>query len=233
MRGGPRHERGSDADPIVVSQRGDTRFSSVRSAALAAPAGSVILVRNGVYHEQLLIDRPLTVKGEGDADLTTLRTHGTTAALVKASANLSNLTLSAGADPDKSDWGVVSIEGAAAATIADCVIEGSAAIGLNLPGGGNADVRRCTFSGTLVAGLNLWSFSRATVRESAFTACGASGIRLLTGQLDVRDCRLSRAGATAILLEGGRATIEGCPRRTPCSVSCTRSAVWKESSASC
>jgi nitrous oxidase accessory protein len=58
------HASASSADTLVVSPSGPLR--SVAEAVRTAPAGSLVIVRAGHYREPaILIDRPLTVEGEG------------------------------------------------------------------------------------------------------------------------------------------------------------------------
>ena len=64
---------------VFVAARADARtwtvggvgadFPLIAPAIAAAAAGDVILVRGGVYRENLLLDKPLTLMGEGSPTL--------------------------------------------------------------------------------------------------------------------------------------------------------------------
>ena len=52
---------------LIVSALGDQEYKTIGAAILAATPEDRILVRPGVYSEQVLIDKPLEIFGDGPA----------------------------------------------------------------------------------------------------------------------------------------------------------------------
>jgi TIR domain len=66
----------SEASTIVVDQihRGD--FATISEAISAADPGSRILVKSGIYHEGLVLDKPLEIVGDGEIGEVVIRASG-------------------------------------------------------------------------------------------------------------------------------------------------------------
>jgi pectin methylesterase-like acyl-CoA thioesterase len=50
---------------IIVSKKSDGEYQSINAAIKKAKAGSRILIKAGVYQEDLIIDKPLEIIGDG------------------------------------------------------------------------------------------------------------------------------------------------------------------------
>jgi nitrous oxidase accessory protein NosD len=50
---------------IVVDDDGVGDFATIQEAVNASEAGDVIIVQSGTYSENLVLDRPIVLKGEG------------------------------------------------------------------------------------------------------------------------------------------------------------------------
>jgi parallel beta-helix repeat protein len=87
-------------------ERGD--FATVGAAVAAAQPGDRIRVRPGLYHEELVIDKPLEILGDGPVNDIVIEADGTYALLFRASiGRVANLTLRQAGDTGK--WGCVEI----------------------------------------------------------------------------------------------------------------------------
>src|SRR5262245_2461923 len=115
--------------PRLVVSRAGGDFTSISDALRAAPAGAEILVRFGFYEEQLTVDKPVVIRGEGAPEQTVVKKSGFPAVLAKAQVVLIGLTLAADLDED---WAVVDVEGPADVTLQRCTISGSASVGVNV-----------------------------------------------------------------------------------------------------
>ena len=196
---------------IVVSKEGDGDFTSVRAAAYAAAPGSEILVRFGVYEEQIALDRALTIRGEGAPERTIIQpTGGWPALLATARGLLTNLTLASLASDTNWDWGSVSVDSAGDVVLEDCSVGGSAGVGVVVGANGSVRMNSCKITATRVSGLVAWESGRAEVSDCAFTQCNAHSVRLLGGTVSIKECRFFNSGADAILVENGSAVIEQC-----------------------
>jgi hypothetical protein len=51
-------------DALVVSQNGDGQYRRIEDAVAAAPEGATIVVRPGVYHERVIIEKDITLVGD-------------------------------------------------------------------------------------------------------------------------------------------------------------------------
>jgi F-box protein 11 len=79
---------------IIVDQmhRGD--YATISDAISAAPPGSRILVRSGVYDEGLVIDKPLEIEGDGNLGEVVIRAEGKDVILFRTARGIvSNLVL--------------------------------------------------------------------------------------------------------------------------------------------
>ena len=78
----------------VVDPQGRGDFTTVTAAVRAARQGDRILIRPAVYEEGLVVDKPLTITGDGPVDEIEIRARNTHVLLFQASTGLvSNLTL--------------------------------------------------------------------------------------------------------------------------------------------
>ncbi|WP_220682781.1 lectin like domain-containing protein [Methanofollis formosanus] len=147
-------------DPVSVP--GD--YATIREAVAAATPGDVILLGSGVYNENVVIDRPLTLIGNGDPVVD--GDGGDVLTLTGSNITVRGITLTDGADgilvvgndvtladltvTDCSENGIA-VTSSASFTLTNCTAVGNAGAGLNFD-----DVRNGTLSRNTMAG-NQWN----------------------------------------------------------------------------
>jgi hypothetical protein len=138
---------------FVVAQDGSTDYESIGDALDEAEAGDVILIKPGVYQEEVEIDEdagPFTLVGENPA-ATVIDADGEYAALtLKSNGNhISGLTLKGGESHG------IYIPGGKQ-KIDYCLIIGNGDRGIyisTMSGGGSADINHCTFADNKVSSI--------------------------------------------------------------------------------
>ena len=79
---------------LVVDASGNGQFTTIREALRAAETDDVILVRPGTYHEGILLDKSLTLAGEGPRERIIVEASGASALTCAApSGRVANLVL--------------------------------------------------------------------------------------------------------------------------------------------
>lgn len=79
---------------FIVAPDGSGDFVTLTEAIKRAPAGSQLAVRPGIYHESLLIDKPLAIAGEGALEEIVLRATTSSCLVMRADAAIvRNITL--------------------------------------------------------------------------------------------------------------------------------------------
>jgi len=97
----------SEPTTVVVDQmhRGD--YPTISEAIAAAPPGTKILVKPGVYDEGLILDKPLEIVGDGDPNEVIIRAVGKNAVVFKTTrGRISRMTLKQNGE---GDWYCVAI----------------------------------------------------------------------------------------------------------------------------
>ena len=158
------NQQESGPPPIVVAQDGSGDVLTIAEGVARAVDGDTVLVRPGTYTESVLIDKDITIRGDGDrAAITIEGTAGTptargphSLALVDSDATLTGLTIAGMA-------GEVRISGGAP-TLEDLAFQGT-----GVPYG---SVDPCTDDRGCGSTILIDAGSRATVRDNLFVGGG-------------------------------------------------------------
>lgn len=79
---------------FVVALDGSGDFRTLTDAIRRAPEGSLLLVRPGIYHEGLLIEKELEIVGDGPLEAIIVRSHASSCFVLRTdAATIRNLTL--------------------------------------------------------------------------------------------------------------------------------------------
>ena len=195
----------------MVSADGSGEFSSIGAAVGAAPAHAEIFVQRGSYEEVLVLDKPLTIRGAGNPDETTVRAVGRPCVFTSARVTLANLTLTAmPADPNDCNWGTLDVRGPSELALESCRISGGADIGLNAFASARVVARSCVFTRTRVAAFNLWDGAQGELIDCELTGCDAHALRVTNGSASLTGCRVSRCGSTALAVVDSTASLQDC-----------------------
>ena len=105
------------ANAATLEVGGGARFESITDAILAASSGDEIVVRAGVYHEHLTVDRSLAIRGLPGAIVDGDR-WGTIVLVTKGPTSISGLTLRRGGDGLLEEDAGIKVK-----SVADAIIE--------------------------------------------------------------------------------------------------------------
>jgi len=170
------------AKQIVVGRGPRANCLSLRVALRQAPPSATILVLPGVYKEPLVVDKEVTIQGEGDAE-GILIPEGIT--VEGGSLGLVNVTVG-------NSWGAaLRLLPGAQVRAKDVCFQEAPAGGVELGPGTTGDFLRCRFNGNGAAGLLAMEGSRSTLEDcelagnqlAGLHACGGAKVRL-------RACRI-------------------------------------------
>ncbi|MCD0484785.1 right-handed parallel beta-helix repeat-containing protein [Streptacidiphilus sp. ASG 303] len=209
---------------LRVAERGWGAHRSVGAAVRAADAGGVVLVRPGVYHEALVIDRDVTVRAEkGPGTVRIVSPRGPAVTLTGCAATLHGLHLEGpaaggpalavrGGSPVVEDCTVLGgrIEVAldASATLRRCSVEGAVRAGLHLAGTSTTVIEDCTVESVDGHGLLADGEARVEARHLTVTGAGGSGVVLGGSSSAVlHEAVVGHCGDVALLVLGRAGTL--------------------------
>lgn len=128
----------------VVAQDGTGEFATIGEAVATAIEGESVLIRAGTYDESVIVDKGITITGEGDrAGVVVAPSAGTAAFTFSGSgATLSNLTLRGTSAPVVIVGGAPTLEGLFFDAVGGVALDGvSAAAAIDVSGGSAAVIR--------------------------------------------------------------------------------------------
>lgn len=196
--------------PIVVAQDGSGAFRSIGEALRKAPSDAPIVVRPGVYHESLVVDRAVVVRGEGEPGEVVVESSDASVLRFEAgTASISNLTFRQlkGANL----WYAVDIA-AGRLDLEDCDISSDGLACVAIHGGADPCIRRCRVHDGHRSGIHVFDSGRGTIENCEIFCCERSGVDVKAGGASVlRSCRIHdhKQGGVYIYEDAG-GTIEDC-----------------------
>ena len=189
---------------LVVGRAGQANCLSLRVALRQAAPGATILVQPGQYRESLLVDKEVTLKGEGDAEGILILDGITVEA--GESLTLADLTVSNGAGPALRLLPGARVQGRGA-----CFQE-SPAGGVELGPGSAGDFLRCRFKGNGSAGLLALEGSQAALEDCELAGNEGSGLHAVGGaRARLRSCRaVENRGLGVSAVDGAEVDLDLC-----------------------
>ncbi|WP_220682779.1 lectin like domain-containing protein [Methanofollis formosanus] len=163
-------------DPVRVPQD----HAAVQKAVDAAVPGGMVMVANGTYHENVVVDRPLTLVGDGDVvfngtgggDVLTLTGPGITVRGFALTGGR-NGVLVTGEDAALADLAVtecsgngIVVDGTAGAGVLGCTVSGCGADGIAVASSASFTLTDCTAIGNGGSGLNLAAVKIGTLSQN-------------------------------------------------------------------
>jgi predicted Ser/Thr protein kinase len=226
---------GPERADLVVAKNGRGQCMSLRVALRQAAPGARILVLPGVYRESLVVDRPVTILGQGGPSEVVIESgRDACLTLQAAGVTLGNLLI-VGAPGDPAP--ALDVR-AARALVSDCEIRAGAGRAVRVAGapgpgpkplfrdctlqGGAGAVRVeaqgdlclecCTVQGGPGPGVELAEGARATLDRCRVEPGGGLGVTLApSAQASLVECRIVGPGAGAVEVEAdARAELSGC-----------------------
>ncbi|MDJ1131386.1 right-handed parallel beta-helix repeat-containing protein [Streptomyces iconiensis] len=185
-------------------------YASLSAALEVAGDGDVLTVAPGTYRENLVIERPVTLRGPERAAAGSVRIAPPdgVALAVRAAALVQDLQI----EGQDSAVPAVLVEDAAPELAGLRVMTRSAA-GIEVRAGARPTVRRCTVDNPAGLGLSISGAAGGVYEECEVVAAGQSGIAVRDGARPrLSHCRVHHASGAGISLQGEGTTAEavGC-----------------------
>jgi nitrous oxidase accessory protein len=150
-------------------------FPTISSAILASNPGDTIFVREGVYRENLTIDRPLTLMGEGQSSTVIDGGRGESVVhITSSSVTLQRFTITNGTI----GVDIQSARPVRSVALQDCIVTKHKLDGIRTRNsGGDHTIERCILSHNGAYAVNAHQFSRSVIRDCDVFENG-SGLRV-------------------------------------------------------
>ena len=211
-----------------VSTRAWSRHRTIGSAVRAAKEGSVIAVAAGVYHEQLVIDKTVTVLAEGeDGTVELIAAEGPAVAVRAGSATVRGLSLR-GAGPDGVtvavhggrldlvsvlvSGGAVEVRGGAVAGLTGCRVQGTPATAVSAAGGAQVEANGLVLEEIQGDAVTARDTARVTLAGARVQKVAGRGV-LAAGSATVTlsGCDIGYTGGPGLeVAESGQARLVDC-----------------------
>jgi len=178
-------------------------FITIQEAINVAAPGSVILISAGVYQENLVIDRPLVLRGEAQDRVVIgggegCRDGKPAVYVASRGARLEELTVTGCSIG-------IGIRGTAEMT--RLILSGNA-IGLEVWDSAQAALESCSVKDNTV-GLEIWAMAKANIADSSLEANGI-GVKVLRGSsVAILSSRITKNGLGAEVWDSDEVLIEG------------------------
>jgi parallel beta-helix repeat protein len=198
---------------IVVSRLGRGQYTSLNAAIKAAQPGTRILVQPGLYTEEIVIDRPLEIVGDGPlADVIIQGQEGNCLQMGTDYALVRGLTFRCRAGSrGKQCYAVDITKGQLVLEGCDVTSDSLACVGVH---GSAAEpvIRRCKVHDGKSAGLFFYDNSQGIVEECEIYGNTHAAIAISGGSNpSVRNCKIHDGKQVGVhIYEGAAGTIEDC-----------------------
>ena len=196
------------AGTLLVGKGGKGQCMSLRVALRQASAGSRILVMPGVYRESLVVDKDVTIIGQGAPGEVVIESlKGPCLALESPKVHLSNLVLNGLAE------GPALTLGQGRAHLEGCLIEVAGGVAVTITGPGADPVFcECTLRGSGSVGILAGAHSGAVFEDFLLEGEFLTGLLLEGGARPIlKRCRILNTLGVGIRLQpGSRANLEDC-----------------------
>lgn len=200
---------------IIVGKGGRAHCLSLRVALRQAEPGVQILLLPGHYRESVVVDKDVTIQGEGDPSQIILESpKGACLTLQSNRISVRGLTLRKTWTPGKDlDPAPAVLLTSGQADLENCLIHSDCEPAITLQGAGNAiTLRNCKVGGEGAVGLLARNGANATLEDCALGGHTVGEIQILQGSsLLLKRCTLRQGQGVGVQLEGAsQATLEDC-----------------------
>ena len=197
---------------LSVSPDGECEYRSIGAAICQAPPGARIKVHPGLYHESVVIDRPLEIVCAGPAGSVIVEATGEPCLVMHArAATVRGLVLRAGPRQGRKDRYVVDIP-TGRLVLEDCRISsaGLACIAVHGPHA-RPVIRGCIIERGREAGVLFADMSEGVLEDCAITRCGTGIIIRRYAGPNIRRCTIQDAVSYGIHADAyAEGVVEAC-----------------------
>ena len=199
-----------EGQTLVVAKNGKGQCMSLRVALRQAEPGARLLVMPGVYRESLVVDKPVSIIGQGGpTEVVIESSRGPCLSLQVPGVSIGNLQLQ-GLDGDGAPALLVA---QGEALVEDCAISARSGAAVLVTGAGTQPTfRDCTLHSSGQGGMLLQQHAGARLERCAIEGECRFGLRVEPrARLAASACRIQNAlGVGLALLPGAHATLEDC-----------------------
>ena len=221
--------------PLIVGKGGKATCLNLRVALRQALPGAHITVLPGLYRESLVVDKDITISGEGDpADIILESAQGSCLCLKTGQVHLQGLTIRNTAQQAKDPAPIVTvqtgrailedceliahgsalrIEGAGTQLLLKrCHLQGQHAIGIEVLQGASVNLSHCMLEGHERAGLRVGTGASANLLHTVIKDGEGVGVCVQSqAQIQLEDCEILSCAAGGLEVETeGRANLQRC-----------------------
>ena len=207
----PRKEPGEK--PLIVGKGGRATCLSLRVALRQAAPGGRITVLPGVYRESLVVDKAVTIVGEGNPlEIILESVHGPCLTLKSPMAQLQGLTLRR-APAENGDEAPLVLVQSGQTTLEDCELTTESHDGLRVEGhGSQLCLKRCHVDGRPGMAVDVGAGTSASLSHCLIEGHRRVAVRVgQSGSAQLVHTVLKEGEGTGIrVLRGGQAQLEDC-----------------------
>ncbi|MFH9353717.1 right-handed parallel beta-helix repeat-containing protein [Kitasatospora sp. NPDC017646] len=186
-------------------------YDTLTEALAAAEPGDTVTVRPGIFRENVLLDKPVTIVPAQGPGTVRIEPASGVAITVTAAATVKDLVVEGG---DSSAPAVLVTGQQATPAFTGCRIETRSATGVEVSGGARPTLRGCVVANPGGLGLRLRGEGTAAAFEDCeVAAAGQAGLAVLGGATAALErCRVHHASGAGVLLSdpGSAAELTGC-----------------------
>lgn len=219
---------------LIVSSAGDTSYTTIASAIEAAKEGSLILVKPGIYRENVVLNKSLTIQGDGKReDIRVESSSGTVMAIEAPQVVVRGLTIARLSGAGDRALQAVEIR-SGQATLDDCDVASATGNGIEVIGvdavfkltrcrlhdtvengvwlkvGASCEVIDCDFEKISETCFITQVNTQSLIQKSRFSNSKV-GIFVNRAQSHIFDCNFSGFSSSAVQVnEKSKVTIDAC-----------------------
>lgn len=193
---------------LVVDQSGSGDYTSIQAAILNSRPGGRIRVRAGTYRENLWIETPVDIEGDGSSGNVVVVADGADVVFSLAShARLAHLTLR---QVGGGDWHAVDVA-RGTLTIDTCDLSCEGGVCVVVRTGAEPTLRNCLIHDGNDGGMSVEEGAGCYLEQCEIFANKGAGLELWTDTATVRDCKIHSGQASGVLIWGGaKGVFERC-----------------------
>ena len=189
-------------------RRRSGEYTTMAEALAAAEPGDTVTIGPGVFRENVVLDKALTVRAAEGPGTVRIEPSAGTALTLLATATVEGLVLE-GQDGSAPAVLIAAGEG----ELTDCRITTRSSVGIEVRGGTAPTVRRCTVDNPGGLGIRVADGAAALFEECEVLAAGQAGVVVRAGATArLERCRVHHANGAGLVLTGEGSGVDavGC-----------------------
>ncbi|MFC1443646.1 right-handed parallel beta-helix repeat-containing protein [Streptacidiphilus sp. N1-10] len=188
-------------------RRRSGEYSTMSEALAAAEAGDTVTIGPGVFRENVVVDKVLTVRAAEGPGTVRFEPPTGTALTLLAAASVQGVVL------EGQDGSAPAVLVGGDAELTDCRVVTRSSVGIEVYGGSRPTVRRCTVDNPGGLGVRVADESVALFEECEVVAAGQTGVVVRSGAtVRLERCRVHHTAGAGLVLTGDGSVVDavGC-----------------------